>query len=129
VTVFALEDRTLLLADGYHRVAAAQHAGRSTIQAEVRPGTKAQAIQFAVDLARAERGVSAEQAREAIRRYSGGDRRSGISRADGHRIHSRGGTIPMTRGARASNRGMCYRRAVVTAIGFGTPRVRARRTV
>jgi hypothetical protein len=76
VTVFALEDRTLLLADGYHRVAAAQRAGRSMIRADVRPGTRAQAIQFAVDIARAERGVSAEQAREAIRRYSGGERKA-----------------------------------------------------
>jgi ParB-like nuclease family protein len=74
VTVFALEDRTLLLADGYHRVAAAQRAGRSTIRAEVRLGTRAQAIQFAVGVARTERGVSAEQARDAIRRHSGGER-------------------------------------------------------
>jgi hypothetical protein len=74
VTVFALEDHTLLLADGYHRVAAAQLAGRSTVRAEVRVGTRAQAMQFAVDVARVERGVSAEQAREAIRRYSGSQR-------------------------------------------------------
>jgi ParB-like nuclease domain len=40
VTVFELEDQTLLLVDGYHRVAAAQHAGRSTVRAEVRLGTK-----------------------------------------------------------------------------------------
>jgi ParB-like nuclease domain len=29
VTVFALEDQTLLLVDGYHRLAAAQQAGRT----------------------------------------------------------------------------------------------------
>jgi hypothetical protein len=67
--VFALEDQTLLLADGYHRVAA-QQAGRTIVRAEVRVGTKAEAIQFAVDVAQAEAGVSADQARDAIRRYS-----------------------------------------------------------
>jgi len=71
VTVFALEDQTLLLVDGYHRVAAAQQAGRMTVRAEVRVGTKAEALQFAVDVAQVEAGVSAEQARQAIRRYSG----------------------------------------------------------
>jgi len=71
VTVFALEDQTLLLVDGYHRVVAAQQAGRTTVRAEVRVGTKAEALQFAVDVAQVEAGVSAEQAREAIRRYSG----------------------------------------------------------
>jgi ParB-like chromosome segregation protein Spo0J len=72
VTVFELEDHTLLLTDGYHRVAAAQHAGRTTVRADVRVGTTAQAVQFAIDVARAELGVSADQAREAIRRYGGG---------------------------------------------------------
>jgi hypothetical protein len=71
VTVFALEDQTLLLVDGYHRVAAAQQTGRMTVRADVRVGTKAEAIQFAIDVAQVEGGVSAEQAREAIRRYSG----------------------------------------------------------
>jgi hypothetical protein len=71
VTVFALEDQTLLLVDGYHRVVAVQQAGRTTVRAEVRVGTKAETLQFAVDVAQVEAGVSAEQAREAIRRYSG----------------------------------------------------------
>jgi hypothetical protein len=72
VTVFELEDHTLLLTDGYHRVAAAQQAGRIVVQAEIRVGTKAQAVEFAIDVARAEWGLSADQAREAIRRYGGG---------------------------------------------------------
>jgi hypothetical protein len=42
-----------------------------TVRAEVRVGTKAEALQFAVDVAQVEAGVSAEQARQAIRRYSG----------------------------------------------------------
>jgi ParB-like chromosome segregation protein Spo0J len=81
VVVFELGDQTLLLADGYHRVAAAQLAGRTTVQADVRVGTKEQALQFAIDVARAERGMSADQAREAIRHYSGGQ--SNNAREDG----------------------------------------------
>jgi ParB-like chromosome segregation protein Spo0J len=77
VTVFALEDQSLLLVDGYHRLAAAQQAGRTTVRAEVRVGTKAQALQFAVDLAQAEMSVSADQARDAIRRYSGRQNKKG----------------------------------------------------
>jgi hypothetical protein len=72
VTVFRLEDQTLLLADGYHRLAAAQQAGRSTVKAEIREGTRADAMQFATKVAARERGISDEQAREAIRRRSGG---------------------------------------------------------
>ena len=72
VTLFEREDQSLLLTDGYHRVAAAQQAGRITVQADVRLGTKTQPIQFAIDVARAEWGVSADQAREAIRPRSGG---------------------------------------------------------
>jgi ParB-like chromosome segregation protein Spo0J len=71
VTVFALEDQSLLLVDGYHRLAAAQQAGRTTVRAELRLGTKAEALQFAVALAQAEVSVSTDQARAAIRRYSG----------------------------------------------------------
>jgi ParB-like nuclease domain len=71
VTVFALEDQTLLLVDGHHRLVAAQQADRTTVRAGVRLGTKAEALQFAVDVAQAEVGVSADQARDAIRRYGG----------------------------------------------------------
>jgi len=42
-----LEDHTLLPTDGYHRVAAAQLAGRTVVQADMRGGTKAQAAKFA----------------------------------------------------------------------------------
>ena len=51
VTVFRLEDQALLLADGYHRVAAAQAAGRTTVSADIRQGTRADAIKFATELA------------------------------------------------------------------------------
>jgi ParB/Sulfiredoxin domain len=64
VTVFALEDQTLLFVDGHHRLAAAQQAGRTTVRA-------GGALQFAADVAQAEVGVAADQARDAIRRYRG----------------------------------------------------------
>jgi hypothetical protein len=70
VTVFRLADETLLLADGYHRVAAAQACGRATVTADLRAGTKADAVAFASDVARHERGVSHQQAHAAIKRHS-----------------------------------------------------------
>ena len=72
ITVFRLEDQTLLLVDGYHRVAAAQEAGRATVDADIRAGTRAEAVQFAAEVAVRQGGFSDEQAREAIKRYSGG---------------------------------------------------------
>jgi uncharacterized ParB-like nuclease family protein len=69
VTVFRLVDEpACLLADGYHRLAAAQRAGRSTLRAEVQGGTKADALRFAIDLVVRERGISEDEARAAIRR-------------------------------------------------------------
>jgi ParB-like chromosome segregation protein Spo0J len=72
ITVFRIEDGSLLLADGYHRVAAAQRAGRATIRAELRTGTKRDALQFALELAAQQRGASYEEARNAIRKHSDG---------------------------------------------------------
>jgi ParB-like chromosome segregation protein Spo0J len=72
ITVFRLEDQTLLLVDGYHRVAAAQEAGRATVDAEIREGTRAEAVRFAAEVAVREGGFSDEQAGEAIKRHSGG---------------------------------------------------------
>jgi ParB-like chromosome segregation protein Spo0J len=72
ITVFRLQDQTLLLADGYHRLAAAQAAGRATVNADVREGTKADALKFATDVAMRERGISESQARAAIKRNSEG---------------------------------------------------------
>jgi ParB-like chromosome segregation protein Spo0J len=72
VTVFRIEDGSLLLADGYHRVAAAQEAGRVTVRAELRDGTKSDALRFAMELAAQQRGTSFEAARSAMRKHSGG---------------------------------------------------------
>jgi hypothetical protein len=58
----------LLLADGYHRVAAAQQLGRGTIRAQVRRGTPRDALAFAVSLGVDQRGVTADEVRAAIRR-------------------------------------------------------------
>jgi ParB-like chromosome segregation protein Spo0J len=66
VTVFRIEDGSLLLVDGYHRVAAAQEAGRVTVRAELRDGTKSDALRFAMELAAQQRGTSFEAARSAI---------------------------------------------------------------
>ncbi len=70
VAVFELGDG-LLLVDGYHRVEAARRLGRKMVRAEVRQGSREDALQFAVDLAAAERGLTKDQALDAIRRRSG----------------------------------------------------------
>ncbi len=56
----------LLLADGYHRVAAARHLGRGVISAEVRKGTRADALRFAAELAQRQRGLREEDVIAAI---------------------------------------------------------------
>lgn len=58
----------LLLADGHHRVAAAEQLGRSTVRADVREGKQSDALQFAIDLAQRQRGLSRQQIVDAIAR-------------------------------------------------------------
>ncbi len=70
VVVFQLSDG-LLLVDGYHRVEAARRLGRRVIRAEVRQGSREDALRFAVDLAANERGLTKDQALDAIWRRSG----------------------------------------------------------
>lgn len=67
VVVFDV-DGVLLLADGHHRVAAAEQLGRTTVRADVRKGQRHDALQFAVDLAREQRGLTQEEVLEAISR-------------------------------------------------------------
>jgi ParB/Sulfiredoxin domain len=69
VVVFELPDG-LLLVDGYHRLEAARRLGRRIVRAEVRQGSREDALQFAVDLAAGERGLTKDQALDAIRRRS-----------------------------------------------------------
>jgi hypothetical protein len=70
VVVFDTGDQ-LLLADGYHRVAAAQQLGQAVIRADVRKGTRADALALAVSLGQRQRGVTEDDALRAIRRRSG----------------------------------------------------------
>jgi ParB-like chromosome segregation protein Spo0J len=65
-------DEGLLLVDGYHRVAAARLRGAKTVAAELRRGTREDALGYAVELAAAQRGVSPEAARARIREHSHG---------------------------------------------------------
>lgn len=69
VVVFETEDG-LLLVDGYHRVAAAVREGRETIEAEVRPGSRTEALEYAAALGARQRDLSPEEVEEhIIRRY------------------------------------------------------------
>lgn len=61
----------LLLVDGYHRVAAARRSGRSTIEAEVKEGTRADALRYAAELGATERGLSYDDAIRRIQLRSG----------------------------------------------------------
>ena len=62
----------LLLADGYHRVAAARHRRRETVEAKVRRGSRRAALEYAVAVSAAERGISGEEATSYIRHRSQG---------------------------------------------------------
>jgi hypothetical protein len=70
VTVFRLPGG-LLLVDGYHRLAAARRLGRTSVSAEILTGSEADALRFAAEQAARERGLSEQDAHEAIRRRSG----------------------------------------------------------
>jgi hypothetical protein len=48
----------MLLADGYHRVAAARVRGLETVEAEVRRGSRHDALRYAATVGAAERGIS-----------------------------------------------------------------------
>lgn len=60
----------LLLADGYHRVAAARRRGWETMEAEVRPGSRHDALLYAAEVGAAQRGISPDEAASYIRRHS-----------------------------------------------------------
>jgi uncharacterized protein (DUF1015 family) len=67
VVVFDTGDQ-LLLADGYHRVEAAQQLGRTRVRADVRKGTRSDALAFAVNLGRQQRGMPEDDVLRAIKR-------------------------------------------------------------
>lgn len=62
----------LLLADGYHRVAAARRRGLETVEAEVRRGSRHDALRYAAMMGATQRGVSPEDIISYIRRRSQG---------------------------------------------------------
>jgi hypothetical protein len=55
--VFETEDGVLLV-DGYHRVAAAKLRGAETVTADVRRGSRSDALRVAAELAAVQRGIS-----------------------------------------------------------------------
>jgi hypothetical protein len=65
VVVFETEEG-LLLADGHHRLAAASAEGREVIEAEVRSGSRQDALDYAVAVGAAQRGLRPEEARGHI---------------------------------------------------------------
>ena len=71
VVVFATEDG-LLLVDGYHRVAAAKLRGAETVTADVRRGSRSDALRVAAELAAAQREISPGLACARIREHSKG---------------------------------------------------------
>jgi hypothetical protein len=60
----------LLLADGYHRVAAARRSGLETVEAEVHCGTRHDALLYAATVGAVQRGITPEEAASHIRRRS-----------------------------------------------------------
>jgi ParB-like chromosome segregation protein Spo0J len=72
VIVFETEEG-LLLADGYHRLAAAVAEGKETIEAEVRHGSRHDALAYAVTVGAAQKDMSPEEMEERIiNRYGEG---------------------------------------------------------
>jgi len=67
----------LLLADGYHRVAAARRLGLETVEAEVRSGSRHDALRYAATVGAAQRGISPEEAASYIEQYAQDRRTSG----------------------------------------------------
>ena len=61
----------LLLVDGYHRVAAARRLGLETVEADVRRGSRHDALRYAA-VGAAERGIAAEEAASYIELCSRG---------------------------------------------------------
>jgi ParB-like chromosome segregation protein Spo0J len=60
----------LLLADGYHRLAAARRRGASTIACEIRIGSRTEALQYAAAVGAAQRGMKPQQVLAHIQRLS-----------------------------------------------------------
>jgi ParB-like chromosome segregation protein Spo0J len=62
----------LILADGYHRVAAAQARGLDAIEAEIRHGSAHDALRYAVTVGAEQRGLSQQEAMRRLQQRSSG---------------------------------------------------------
>jgi hypothetical protein len=71
VVVFDMPEG-LLLVDGYHRVESARRAGRTTVEADVRARSRAEALRHAAEVGAAQRDIPVDEASEHILRR--GDR-------------------------------------------------------
>ena len=60
----------LLLVDGYLRLAAARLRGSETVEAEVRSGSRHDALRYAAREGASQRGISLEEAASYIERYA-----------------------------------------------------------
>jgi ParB-like chromosome segregation protein Spo0J len=60
----------LLLVDGHHRLAAARLRGSETVEAEVRSGSRHDALRYAAREGASQRGISPEEATSYIERYA-----------------------------------------------------------
>jgi hypothetical protein len=69
VVAFSTE-QGLILADGYHRVAAAQARGLDSIEAEIRHGSAHDALRYAVTIGAEQRGLSPEEVMRRLRQRS-----------------------------------------------------------
>ena len=58
----------LLLVDGYHRVAAARRRGLETVEAEIRLGSRRDALWYAATGGAVQRGISPDDAASNIKR-------------------------------------------------------------
>jgi hypothetical protein len=73
----------LLLSDGYHRVAAARLRGEETVDAELRLGSRADALRYAAVTGASRRDISVGDALARIEQHSRGRCGGGASWADG----------------------------------------------
>jgi ParB-like chromosome segregation protein Spo0J len=65
-------EQGLILADGYHRVAAVQARGLDSIEAEIRHGSAHDALRYAATIGAEQRGLSQEEVVRRLRQRSGG---------------------------------------------------------
>jgi ParB-like chromosome segregation protein Spo0J len=65
-------ERGLILADGYHRVAAAQARGSDTVEAEIRDGSAHDALRYAATIGAKQRGLSQDEVMRRLGQRSSG---------------------------------------------------------